>query len=49
MVEISRVELVLALFPRLGMLTAVEFDNQAPRDAAEVGKSRDITGVAGGI
>jgi len=38
LVEISRSQLILALFPRLGMLTAVEFDNQMPRDAAEVGK-----------
>jgi hypothetical protein len=38
LVEISCSQPILALLPRRGMLTAVEFDNQVLRDAAEIGK-----------
>jgi hypothetical protein len=38
LVEISRSQPILALLLRLGMLTAVEFDNQVLSDAAEIGK-----------
>jgi hypothetical protein len=38
LVEISRSQPILALFLRVGMLTAVEFNNQVLRDAAEIGK-----------
>jgi len=38
LVEIGRSQLILALFLRRGMLTAVEFDNQMPLDAAEIRK-----------
>ncbi len=37
LVEISRSQPILALLLRFGVLTAVEFDNQVPRDAAEIG------------
>jgi hypothetical protein len=38
LVEISRSQPILALLLWLGMLTAVEFNSQVLRDAAEVGK-----------
>jgi len=38
LVEKSRSRGILALLPGLCMLTAVEFDNQASRDAAEIGE-----------
>jgi hypothetical protein len=38
LVETSRSQLISPLLLRRGMLTAVEFDNQVLRDAAEIGK-----------
>ena len=38
LVEISLSQPILALLLRLGVLTAVEFNNQVLRDAAEIGK-----------
>ncbi|HXR36280.1 MAG TPA: hypothetical protein VN754_10050 [Candidatus Binataceae bacterium] len=38
LVEISRSQPILAFLLPRGMLTAVEFDNQVLRDAAEIGK-----------
>jgi hypothetical protein len=47
LVEISLSQPILALLLRLGMLTAVEFNNQVLRDAAENLRSRDQSGGAG--
>jgi hypothetical protein len=45
--EISLSQPILALLLGLGMLTAVEFNNQVLRDAAENLRSRDQSGGAG--
>jgi hypothetical protein len=38
--QIGRSQGILAVLLPLGMLAAVEFDNQVPRDAAQIGEVR---------